>query len=302
MSETEPAPPQVPEPLPPPSPAVSPPVAVTPPVQVPARRSRSFWPALGVIGFLLLAGGEAYLYRLHQLIPDNSTAVAVLQAQVADLQQAARSAQPAPDSVTVQADLAQKFANLNAQVTALTAQAASDHAALASLAASNIDVTKITAQMTLLNSLNAARLALDAGQPLGNIPNAPPALAQFATTPPPTQAALVLGYPAAARAADIASVEKLEGVSYWSKVRARLESLVTITNGSHVVIGAPAAAIVARAGQLLDAGDLGGAVAELGNLSPTTQAAMGSWLIQARELVAARAALIAMAGQNLGQN
>ena len=46
----------------------------------------------------------------------------------------------------------------------------------------------------------------------------------------------------------------------------------------------------------------GGAVAELGNLSPTTQAAMGSWLIQARELVAARAALIAMAGQNLGQN
>jgi hypothetical protein len=302
MSETEPAPPTVPEPLPQPRPAASPPVAATPPVKVPARRSRSFWPALGVIGFLILAGGEAYLYRLHQLIPDNSTAIAVLQAQVGDLQtdlqQAARSAQPAPDSVTVQADLAQKFANLNAQVTALTAQAASDHAAVASLAASNVDVTKITAQMTLLNSLNAARMALDAGQALGNIPNAPPALAIFATTPPPTQAALVLGYPAAARAANIASVEKLEGVSYWSKVRARLESLVTITNGSHVVIGPPAAAIVARAGQLLDAGDLGGAVAELGNLSPTTQAAMGGWLIQARALVAARSALIAMADQN----
>jgi hypothetical protein len=302
MSETEPAPPTVPEPLPQPRPAASPPIAATPPVKVPARRSRGFWPALGVIGFLILASGEAYLYRLHQLIPDNSTAIAVLQAQVADLQtdlqQAARSTQPAPDSVTVQADLAQKLANLNAQVTALTAQAASDHAAVASLAASNVDVTKITARMTLLSSLNAARMALDAGQPLGNIPNAPPALAQFATTPPPTQAALVLGFPAAARAANIASVEKLEGVSYWSKVRARLESLVTITNGSHVVIGAPAAAIVARAGQLLDAGDLGGAVAELGNLSPTTQAAMGGWLIQARALVAARSALIAMADQN----
>ena len=57
---------------------------------------RSFWPVLGILGFLVLAAGEGYLYRLHQLIPDNSTAIAVLQAQVAGLQQYANRAQPAP--------------------------------------------------------------------------------------------------------------------------------------------------------------------------------------------------------------
>jgi len=265
---------------------------------VAAKPRPNFWPVLGVIGFLLLAGGEGYLYRLHQSIPDTATPIAVLQAQVAALQQYAMRAQPAPDSVTVQADLAQKFADLNAQVAALTAQSAADHATLTSLAATNTDLTRLTAKMTLLGRLESARMALDAGQPLGDIPNAPPALAEFATAPPPTQSELLLSFPAAARAANIASVEKVAGKSYWSKVRARLESLITITNGAHVLIGPPAAAIVGQAGLLLNAGDLGGAVAELGNLSPTTQAAMGDWLPQARDLLAARAALIAMADQS----
>ncbi len=294
MSETEPA-------LPPEIAAVSPIIrAAIPaaPIPVTARPRRNFWPALGIFGFLLLAVGEGYLYRLHQLIPDNSTPIAVLQAQVASLQQYAMRAQPAPDSVSVQADLAQKFADLNAQVSALVTQSAADHATLRTLAAADTDLTKITAKMTLLGRLESARMALDAGQPLGGIPNAPSALANFANAPPPTQAALVLSYPAAARAADIASVEKLEGVSRWSKVRARLESLITITHGAHVILGPPAAAIVEQARQLLNAGDLGGAVAELGNLSPTTQAAMANWLSQARDLLAARAAIIAMAGQS----
>jgi hypothetical protein len=301
MSETESTPPLPPEPLPEPRPAPEAarlpirPAAAPPPK--PAAARRSFWPVLGIIGFLLLAAGEGYLYRLHQAIPDTSTPIAVLQAQVAGLQEAASHAQPAPDSVTVQADLAQKFANLNAQVAALVAQSATDHATLTTLAANDTDVTRITAKMTLLSRLESARMALDAGQPVGDIPGAPPALAHYATTPPPTQAALVLSFPDAASAANTASVEKLQGVSYWSKVKARLEGLVTITNGAHVVVGAPAAAIVEQAGALLNAGDLAGAVAELNNLSPTTQSAMGDWLTQARDLLAARAALIAMAGQ-----
>ena len=292
MSETEPAA-TLPEP-----PAVQPPNRPLPAPMPVIRPRRNFWPAVGVIGFLVLAGGEGYLYRLHQSIPDNSTAIAVLQAQVAGLQQLANRAQPAPDSITVQADLAQKFADLNAQVTALLAQSATDHATLSALATQNTDLTKITSKMTLLSRLESARMSLDAGQPLGDIPGAPPALAKFAASAPPTQAQLVLAFPAAARAANIASVEKLEGVSYWSKVRARFESLITITNGSHVIIGPPAAAIVGQAGQLLNAGDLNGAVAELRNLSPTTQGAMGSWLPQARGLIAARNAIIAMAGQS----
>ncbi len=296
MSETEPAP-LKPEPvaIAPPSRPASAPVPAA--AAVPVRPRRNVWPALAILGFLILAGGEGYLYRLHQLIPDNSTPIAVLQAQVAALQQYAMKAQPAPDSVTVQADLSQKFADLNAQVTALTAQSAADHATLANLAAANTDLTKITAKMTLLSRLESARMALDAGAPLGDIPNAPPVLAKFASAAPPTQAQLVLGFPEAARAAEVASVEKVAGTSYWSKVRTRLEGLITITRGSHVLVGPPAAAIVEQARLLLNAGDLGGAVAELGNLSPTTQAAMGDWLPNARDLLAARAALIAMAGQ-----
>ena len=262
------------------------------------RRSGRVWPVvLGAIGFIILAGGEGYLFRLQRRMPDYATPVAVLQAQVTALRQFAMRTQPAPDSVTVQADLAQKFADLNAQVTALVAQSAADHAALQQLASAGIDLGKITARMTLLARLESARMALDAGQPLGVIPNAPAALARYADTPPPTQAALLLGFPTAARAADIASVEKRTGVSYWSKVRARAESLITVTEGDRVIIGPPAAGITAQARRLLEAGDLAGAVAELGKLSPATQAAMGDWLPRARDLLAARAALLAMAEQ-----
>jgi hypothetical protein len=293
MSETETTP--LPEPLPELQPALNrePPAAAAPVLQP----RRSFWPVLGSIGFLILAAGEGYLYRLHLLIPDDSTAIAVLQAQVAGLQEAANRAQPAPDSVMVQADLTQKLADLNAEVTVLQTQSAADHASIATLAANSTSLSQLTAKMTLLNRLEAARMALDAGQPLGNIPNAPPALAMYATTPPPTEASLVLGFPAAARQANLVSVERVEGKSFWTRVLARMEGMVTITNGAHVVVGAPAAAITAQAQALLDAGDLAGAVAELGGLSPETQAGLGDWLPQARSLLAARAALISMAGQ-----
>ncbi len=292
MSETETSP--LPEPLPEPQPALS----RTPPAAAPVLRPRrNLWPVAGIIGFLVLAAGEGYLYRLHQLIPDNSTAIAVLQAQVAGLQELASRAQPAPDSVMVQADLTQKFANLNAAVTVLQSQAAADHASIATLAANSTDLGQLTAKMTLLNRLETARMALDAGQPLGNIPNAPPALSLYASTPPPTEASLVLSFPEAARQANLVSVERVQGKSFWTRVLARMEGLVTITNGAHVVVGAPAAAITAQAQALLDAGDLAGAVAALDGLSPETQAGLGDWLTQARNLLAARAALISMAGQ-----
>jgi hypothetical protein len=138
-------------------------------------------------------------------------------------------------------------------------------------------------------------MALEAGQPLGDIPNAPPELAKFASDPPPTEAALVMAFPAAARAAEAASVAGDGKGSYWSAVLARLENLVTISNGSHVVVGAPAAGVIVQAQALLNAGDLAGAVAEVQTLSASTQAAMGDWLSQAQDLLAARAAMIAMA-------
>jgi hypothetical protein len=297
----------------PPEPPQEAPPRATPAAARPPKAEKprgSFWPVLGIIGFLILAAGEAYLWRLEQTTHQSATAavaqssdatagtsaqIADLQNQIAALQQTTAKAQPAPDSIATQADQSEKLAVLNAEVAALQTQIATDHATVTTLAANNAGLQKLTAKIQTLNQLAGARMALDSGQPLGAIPNAPPALAAFATTPPPTMAELILTYPPAAQAANSASVEKATKNSFWKRVLARLESLVTISNGDHVLIGAPAAAITAQAQTQLDAGDLAGAVTTLTqNLSPTTQAAMADWLAQAKSLIAARTAIIQM--------
>jgi hypothetical protein len=245
---------------------------------------------LCLLGFLVLAAGEGYLWRLVHAQSDVS-ALTDLQRQVAAL----RAAPPAatPPSLQGLADLTEKLAALTAQVNAMQGLLASDHGALTAMQASQADLTKLTAKIAALNQMAVARMALEAGQPLGTIANAPPALAAFATVAPPTMASLILTYPAAARAAAAASVSDTGKASYWSRVVARLENFVTISDGTHVIVGAPAAAVLEQAGALLNAGDLAGAVADISTLSVSTQAAMGSWLTNARALLAARNALMA---------
>jgi hypothetical protein len=257
-------------------------------------------PALAVVGFLILAGGEAYLYQLHQATPPVAAAqIAGLQSQLSAVQNQVTAAIPAVNSQAAQATLQEKFISLDAQVQAMQAAQATDHGTLAQLAANNVDLTKLTSKIETLNRLETVRMALESGQPLGDIPNAPPALAKYATTPPPTEAQLVLTYPAAAKAANDASVARADkGNDMLTGALARVESLVTISKGDQVLVGAPAAAITAKAQSQLDAGDLAGAVATLTNgLSTQTQAAMGDWLPQAKSLLAARNAIIALGAQ-----
>ena len=272
------------------------PVPAPAPVPRPARRSR--WPYALLVLILLVAGGEGYLWVRLQAEAANATQLAVLQTQVADLRALAIRTQPGSGSIAAQADLSVKLADVAAQLNAVQSQMAANHGALTTLQSNSADLTKLTRRITLLNQLAAARMALDAGQPLGLIANAPPALSIFASAPPPTEAALRLGFPAAARAAEAASIAGDTKGGVWARVQARLENFVTISAGSHVLIGAPAAAVIAQARTLLEVGDLAGAVAALNQLSATTQAAMGDWLTQARALVAARAALADMARQN----
>jgi hypothetical protein len=269
------------------------PAVAAPPVVV--RPRRSLWPVAFTLGFLVLAGGEAYLWYNAQAHRADATALAVLRAQMDDLRAAQASAAPAADSVTVQADLAQKYAALAAQLSAVQAQAAGDHGALSLLQANSANLGQLTQRMGLLNALGTARLALDAGQPLGQIPNAPPALAQFATVAPPTEAQLREEFPAAARAATEASLSSNGATGFWAGVRMRLEGIITISNGNQVIFGPPAAAALNAAGQALDYGDLAGAVAALQDLGPGAKQAMAGWLGQAQALLAARAALVAMA-------
>jgi hypothetical protein len=144
--------------------------------------------------------------------------------------------------------------------------------------------------------LQAAAAALDAGQPLGDIPGAPPALAKFAHQAPPTEAALRLSFDTAAAAAQrvsqppaTADEPLLERM--WSKAT----QAVTVRQGQHVVLGDPIAGVMAAAKQSLDAGDLAGAVKQLAGLTGPAKAAMAGWVTQAQALLDARAAIGDMA-------
>lgn len=157
-------------------------------------------------------------------------------------------------------------------------------------------VGALTAQAQRLARLQAASAALDAGQPLGSIPDAPPALARFAKTPPPTLGTLRLGFPAAAKAAHAASQPALtQGQPFLSRMWARAQQAVTVRDGTRVVLGDPIAGVLETARRALDAGDLAGAVHDLDGLAGPAAAAMKPWRDQAQALLDARAALTKLA-------
>ncbi len=146
-----------------------------------------------------------------------------------------------------------------------------------------------------LARIEAARAALEAGRPVGSIDGAPPALARFAATSPPTEAALRLAFPAAAKAALDAAQPDTAGKPFGERLWQRAQQLITVREGDRVIVGDPASGVLAHTQQELDAGDLSGAVASVSTLSGPTAQAMASWLDQANALLAARAALDTMA-------
>lgn len=163
------------------------------------------------------------------------------------------------------------------------------------------DVTALAGRAQRTARVQAAAAALDAGKPLGPIPDAPPALARFATTPPPTDAALRLSFPDAAAAAQRASEPAVtDEKNFLQRAWTRAQGAVTVRQGDRVVLGDPIAGVLAHAQTLLDAGDLSGCLRVLdarpGGLAGPAQAAMADWTAQAQALVDARAALASMAG------
>lgn len=149
-----------------------------------------------------------------------------------------------------------------------------------------------------LARLQAAQAALEKGEKLGDIPGAPPALARFAAAAPPTEAALRLAFPAAARAASEASVPTAApDAPLLDRVWTRAQSVVTVRQGDNVLLGDPAAGVIARARRALEAGDLAGAVIALGDLTGKAAQAMAPWRADAQALLAARAALADLAAR-----
>jgi hypothetical protein len=145
--------------------------------------------------------------------------------------------------------------------------------------------------------VQSAEVALQAGEKLGAIPNAPPALARFADTPPPTEAALREAFPAVAAHAREVSRPDLSQKTFLERTLSRLQQSVTVRQGDDVLVGDPAAGVLADAESKLQNDDLQGTVRTLGHLGgPAAQAVQG-WVEQANALLAARDALAAMAAR-----
>ncbi len=149
-----------------------------------------------------------------------------------------------------------------------------------------------------ISRIQVAAAALEAGQKLGEIPGAPPALARFAYNAPPTEAGLRLSFNTAAEAAQNASQPgAMEGQPFASRLWTRAQQSLSVRQGDRVVLGDPVAGVLAHARQALEAGDLSGAVSTLDGLTGPAAAAMADWVGQARALLDARSALATMAAR-----
>ncbi len=150
-----------------------------------------------------------------------------------------------------------------------------------------------------ISRVQAAMAALDAGQRLGDIPGAPPAVARYAQDTPPTEQALRGSFDKAADAAQHAEQPALtDNQSFGSRLWTRAQQAVTVRQGDNVVVGDPLAGVLGRARGLLDAGDLAGAVAAVDTLTGPPAAAMADWAGQAHGLLDARKALSGLAAHS----
>lgn len=158
----------------------------------------------------------------------------------------------------------------------------------------------LEARMNQLRAATAIGLRLAAGEALGPaltlLPAgtpAPEALRRFAEQAPPTEAGLRRDFPAAVRAAREASTPTTGDAT--SAVRGFLAGLVTVRRGEEVVLGNGDAVALAAAEARLAIGDLAGAVAALGGLTPGAAQAIAPWSGRAKALLEARAALSGLA-------
>jgi hypothetical protein len=158
-------------------------------------------------------------------------------------------------------------------------------------------VEDAASRATRLERVQAAVVALQAGQKLGDIPGAPPALVKFANVAPPTEAALRESFPALAAHAREVSQPQTAHETFLQRALARLQESVTVRQGDDVLVGDPAAGVLADAEVKVQNGDLAGAVQRLHALNGPAAAVMQPWVDKAESLIAARAALANLAAR-----
>ncbi len=291
-----------PAPVPPPRPNAAEPSA-----------SRGAGAVLTALAVALLVAGLAVVWQQQReteatMVP--AADVAVLREQLRTLQQRLVQLEQRPAASVPALDLRPLEGRISAleQRPAPTAQATPDPGLADRMAALDRRLAQAEQAATQAQQASAARLAriarlqaamaaLEAGRVLGEIPGAPPALARFAATPPPSEAALRLAFPAAAQRARDASRTGGDEAGIGERVWQRVRALVTVKEGETVLLGSPAATTLGLAGEKLAAGDLAGSVAALDGLDPGAAAEMAAWRGQAESLLSARAALSKMAAE-----
>jgi len=169
---------------------------------------------------------------------------------------------------------------------------------VANLEKTSGSIDAVSGHLNRLARIQEAGLALSAGRPVGDIPNAPPALAQFAHNAPPTMTELHELFLKSEQAAIAAKEPDNTSVPIMDRIWERAQGLVTVHRGEDVVVGSPAAVTLSHARAALDAGDLKQAITVVETLKGQPRDAMARWLKEAKSVVDARTALADMAGQS----
>jgi hypothetical protein len=190
---------------------------------------------------------------------------------------------------TAQDAAKQQLDSLAARVEVLTSRIAATEAK-----APTVDT--VAKRLTRVARLQEASFALASGQPVGDVPGAPEALARYAHEAPPTEAQIRQRFQSAQQAALAAKPTQEEGETpFIDRVWDRAQGLVTVRRGDDVVVGNTSATTLGRARAALDAGDLPAAVAAVEVLKGGPAQAMAGWLADAKSLLSARSALAGMA-------
>lgn len=308
-------------------PLLQPPDEVQEPlVRTPKNPQRDLIPWLYGIGFLVLAVAIFYIWQYPSTSVETASdgsAIQKVEQQQSDIESRIKQLEQrsAPDLTKIVArldaldgqvaDSAQFSSRLDTLTSQIKSMASRDQVGL-DAASHRIDL--LTSRMTAFESnagslgaiskrlnriakLQEASIALAAGRPIGDFPEAPEALARFAHATPPTEAQLRLRFSHDEQAALKVEQPSDGALPFIDRVWDRAQGLITIRRGDDIVVGNAAATILSHALVALDAGDIAGAVDAVDALKGQPAQAMASWLTDAKALLAARSALAEMADQ-----
>jgi hypothetical protein len=276
------------------------------------------------LGFLVLAAAIFYLWQYpkmpREVTGDTSALQAVQQHLAAADQRLSKVEQgPAADIAKItarvdaldgrvadQTQLASRLDTLSGRIESLSGRDQSGlDAVKQQLDALTARVTAVEANAGNLDAaakrlnriarLQEASFALASGRPVGDVPDAPAALARFAHAAPPTEEQLRLRFAPAEKAALAAKQPDEGNAPFIDRVLERAQGLITIRRGDDIVVGNPTAVTLSHARTSLDQGDLTGAVDAVETLKGQPAQAMATWLADAKALLGARSALAEMA-------